>query len=105
MYALTIYIPKEPWNKNKTVGQKLPLKLLRIWFMRIRLELARNVRDLALFNLEIDRKLRGCDLVTLKAKDICHGICVQSRAIIVQIKTGLPFQFELTVNTREAVLI
>ncbi|MFT5839222.1 MAG: hypothetical protein ACI9UT_001725 [Flavobacteriales bacterium] len=96
MYALTIYIPKEPWNKNKTVGQKLPLQLLRIWFMRIRLELAKNVRDLALFNLGIDSKLRGCNLVTLKVKNICHGICVQSRAIIAQKKTGLPVQFELT---------
>ncbi len=104
MYALTIYIPKVPWNKNKIVGQKLPLKLQQIWSIRIRLELARNVRDLALFNLGIDSKLRGCDLVSLKVKDICHGICVQSRAIIVQKKTGLPVQFELTVNTREAVL-
>ena len=63
MYALTIYIPKEPLNKNKIVGQKLPLKLQQIWSIRIRLELARNLRDLALFNLGIDSKLRGCDLV------------------------------------------
>ena len=93
MYALTIYIPKEPWNKNKIVGQKLPLKLQQILSIKIRLELANNVRDLALFNLRIDSKLHGCDLVTLEVKDICHGICVQSRDIIVQKR--LVYRFSL----------
>ena len=62
-----------------------------------------NIRDLALFNLAIDSKLRGCDLVTLQIRDIAHGKIIQSRAIIVQQKTGLPVQFELTENTRNSV--
>jgi integrase len=100
MYPITIYHPKEPWNKNKLVGQKLPLKLQQIWAIRIRLELFNKVRDLALFNLAIDSKLRGCDLVALKVNDIAHGNSIQSRAIIVQKKTGTPVQFEITENTR-----
>jgi len=72
MFTLTVYKPTEPWNKNKVVGQKLPLKLQQIWAIRIRLELVNNIRDLALFNLAIDSKLRGCDLVTLKVRDIAH---------------------------------
>lgn len=100
MYPLAIYHPKEPWNKNKLVGQKLPLKLQQIWAIQIRLELFNKVRDLALFNLAIDSKLRGCDLVALKVNDIAHGKSIQSRAIIVQKKTGTPVQFEITENTR-----
>ena len=103
MNELTIYQPKAPWNKNKLVGQKLPLKLQQIWAIRIRLELNKQVRDLALFNLAIDSKLRGCDLVTLKVSDIAHSKTIQSRAIIVQQKTGMPVQFEITKNTRESL--
>jgi len=103
MFTLTVYKPSEAWNKNKIVGQKLPLKLQQIWAIRIRLELVNNIRDLALFNLAIDSKLRGCDLVTLKVRDIAQGKTIQSRAIIVQKKTGLPVQFELTENTRNSV--
>jgi site-specific recombinase XerC len=103
MYQITIYKKKEPWNKNKLVGQKLPLKLQQIWAIRIRLELAGNVRDLALFNLAIDSKLRGCDLVSLRLRDIAHGLSVQSRAMVVQQKTGQPVQFEITKNTRESI--
>ncbi len=61
---------REPWNKGKLVGQKAPLKLREIWAIRIRLQLAQKVRDLALFNLAIDSKLRACDLVKLKVRDI-----------------------------------
>ena len=86
MFSLTVYKPNEPWNKNKIVGQKLPLKLQKIWAIRIRLELVNNIRDLALFNLAIEGKLRGCDLVSLKIRDIAHGKTIQSRAIIVQKK-------------------
>jgi integrase len=100
MYPIAIYHPKEPWNKNKLVGQKLPLKLQQIWAIRIRLELFNKIRDLALFNLAIDSKLRGCDLVALKVNDIAHGKSIQSRAILVQKKTGTPVQFEITENTR-----
>ena len=93
MFLLTVYNPTEPWNKNKIVGQKSPLKLQQIWAIRIRLEWVNNIRDLALFNLAIESKLRGCDLVSLKIRDITHGKTIQSRAIIVQKKTGLPVQF------------
>jgi integrase len=100
MYQLAIYHKKEPWNKDKLVGQKLPLKLQQIWAIRIRLELFNKIRDLALFNLAIDSKLRGCDLVALKVNDVAHGKTIQSRAIIVQQKTGTPVQFEITESTR-----
>ncbi|MGJ8679208.1 hypothetical protein [Paraglaciecola sp.] len=103
MYALTIYVPKEPWNKNKLIGQKLPLKLQQIWSIRIRLELPNKTRDLALFNLAIDSKLRGCDLVALLVRDVCHGNIIQSRAIVVQKKTQQPVQFEITENTRKSI--
>jgi integrase len=103
MNQLAIYHPKGPWNKNKLVGQKLPLKLQQIWAIRIRLELSKKVRDLALFNLAIDSKLRGCDLVSLKVSDIAHSKTIQSRAIIAQQKTGMPVQFEITKNTRESL--
>ena len=65
--------------------------------------ISHNIRDFALFNLAIDSKLRGCDLVTLKIRDIAHGKTIQSRGIIVQQKTGLPVQFEPTENTRYSV--
>ena len=92
-----------PWNKGKLVGQKLPLKLQEIWAIRVRLQLAGKVRDLALFNLAIDSKLRSCDLVKLKLSDITHGGVVQSRAMIMQQKTHQPVQFEITHQTRESI--
>lgn len=77
---------REPWNKGKVVGQKSPLKLKDIWAIRIRLELAERKRELALFNLAIDSKLRGCDLVRLRVRDIAHGdrIAVNRRAILTR---------------------
>jgi integrase len=92
-----------PWNKGKLIGQKTPLKLKEIWAIRIRLQLAHRARDLALFNLGIDSKLRGCDLVGLRVCDIAQGGRVASRAIVTQRKTKRPVQFELTEQTREAV--
>jgi integrase len=92
-----------PWNKGKLVGQKAPLKLKEIWAIRVRLELAHRCRELALFNLAIDSKLRACDLVKLKVRDVCQGQLVASRAIVLQQKTQRPVQFELTAPTREAV--
>ena len=65
--------PRQPWNKGKLVGQKAPLKLKDIWAIRIRLQLGHKVRDLALFNLAIDSKLRACDLVKLRVFDVSHG--------------------------------
>lgn len=94
---------KEPWNKGKLVGQKLPLKLKDVWAIRIRLELSGNRRNLALFNLALDSKLRSCDLVRLRVKDISHGNQILTRAIILQKKTQLPVQFEITEQTRIAL--
>lgn len=93
----------EPWNKGKLIGQKAPLKLKEIWAIRVRLELSHRIRDLALFNLAIDSKLRACDLVKLKVRDISHGDRVTSRAIVMQQKTGRPVQFEITEQTRKSV--
>ena len=94
---------RTPWNKGKLVGQKAPLRLSEIWSIRVRLQLAGNLRDLALFNLAIDSKLRGCDLIALRLRDISHGNAIAKRAIILQKKTGRPVQFELTDLTRAAV--
>ena len=94
---------REPWNKGKIVGQKAPFKLKDIWALRVRLQMENRVRELALFNLGIDSKLRGCDLVSLKVRDICHGDQVASRAVVMQHKTQRPVQFEITPATRDAV--
>lgn len=93
----------EPWNKGKLVGQKSPLRLRDIWAIRIRLQLGRRTRDLALFNLAIDSKLRACDLVQLRVRDIAQGTRVARRAIVLQQKTQRPVQFEITEQTRIAV--
>jgi integrase len=94
---------REPWNKGKLVGQKAPFKLKEIWSIRIRLQLANRIRELALFDLAIDSKLRACDLVRLRVRDVCHGDRVATRAIVMQQKTQRPVQFEITESTREAV--
>ena len=91
------------WNKGKLIGQKSPLKLKEIWAIRIRLQLECRARELALFNLAIDSKLRGCDLVSLRVHDVTQGTRVTSRAIVMQKKTQRPVQFELTEQTRDAV--
>ncbi len=92
-----------PWNKGKLIGQKPPLKREQIWAIRIRLQIAKKVRDLALFNLAIDSKLRGCDLVKIRVMDVTHGEHIVSRATIMQQKTGQPVRFELTEQTRVSV--
>jgi len=94
---------KTPWNKGKLVGQKAPLKVGDIWAIRIRLQLNGETRNLALFNLAIDSKLRGCDLVRLRVSDVCHGGTVASRAIVIQRKTKRPVQFEITDQARAAL--
>ena len=94
---------KKPWNKGKLVGQKPPLKLREIWSIRIHLQLEHHLRNLALFNLAIDCKLRACDLVKLRVKDISHGERIAKRAMIMQQKTQTPVQFEITEQTREAL--
>ena len=97
------YTNQASWNQGKLIGQKQPLKLKEIYAIRIRLELNDRVRDLALFNLAIDSKLRSCDLISLKVKDVANGWKVSSRAMIIQKKTKLPVQFEITKQTRRSV--
>ena len=92
-----------PWNKGRLIGQKPPLKPKDVWAIRVRLQINGTKRDLALFNLAIDSKLRGCDLVELLVDDVCLGDTVRRRTSVVQNKTGRPVQFELTENTRAAV--
>ncbi|WP_405240678.1 tyrosine-type recombinase/integrase [Lentisalinibacter orientalis] len=94
---------RDPWNKGKLVGQKPPLKIREIWAIRIRLQIADRKRDLALFNLAIDSKLRACDLVSLRVIDVAHGNHVAKRAMIMQRKTQRPVQFEITEQTRQSI--
>ncbi len=103
MYPLIEYKPSGPWNKGKLVGQKPPLKLKEIWSIRIRLQIGKRHRDLALFNLALDSKLRACDLVKIRVSDVSHGGRVSSRAIVMQQKTKTPVQFEITKQTRDAL--
>src|SRR4051794_9696627 len=84
---------RAPWNKGKLTGQKAPFKPRDIWAMRIRLQQEHRTRELALLNLGIDSKLRACDLIALKVRDITHGEHVAPRAIVQQKKTGRPVQF------------
>ena len=92
-----------PWNKGRLVGPKPPFRLKEIWAIRIRLQIAERIRELALFNLAIDSKLRGCDLVHLRVGDVAHAGRVLARATVVQHKTAQPVRFELTEQTRDAV--
>ena len=92
-----------PWNKSRLIGQKKPLKLKEIWAIRIRLQLLHKIRDLALFNLAIDSKLRGCDLVSLRVHDIAQSGKAFSRAMILQKKTQKSVRFELMDQTRESI--
>ncbi|MBF0266708.1 MAG: tyrosine-type recombinase/integrase [Gammaproteobacteria bacterium] len=92
-----------PWNKGKLTGQKPALKLKEVWAIQFLLKSQNFIKELAMFNLAIDSKLRSCDLVKLKVADVTHGPHVSKRAIIVQQKTKRPVQFELTKNTRESV--
>jgi hypothetical protein len=100
---MATHLHREPWNKGIIVGQKAPLKLKEVWAIRMRLQLAHRERELALFNLGVDSKLRACDLVQLRVRDICHGDRVANRAIVMQQKTHRPVQFEITEHTREAL--
>jgi integrase len=92
-----------PWNKDRIIGQKKPLQIFHIWGIRIRLELEGKARDLALFNLALDSKLRGCDLVKLKVSDVSCGRSLLTRTHVLQQKTGCPVQFEITQGTRDSL--
>ena len=85
------------------VGQKNPLQPKHVWTIRVRLEIARMWRELALFNLAIDSKLRACDLVKLRIDEVCSGPVIRDRATVVQKKTGRPVQFEITEQTRASL--
>ncbi|UPK40885.1 tyrosine-type recombinase/integrase (plasmid) [Bradyrhizobium sp. 186] len=93
----------QPWNKGLLVGQKTPLEPKHVWSIRVRLEIALSKRDLAIFNLAIDSKLRACDLVKVRLDDVCSGNNVRHRATITQKKTGRPVQFEITDQTRVSI--
>ncbi len=88
---------------GRLTGQKPALKLKEVWSIRARLEISNNIRDLALFNMAIDSKLRGCDLVRLRVSDVAAGGEIKSRGTVVQKKTCRPVRFEITETTRRAV--
>ncbi|MBR0766509.1 tyrosine-type recombinase/integrase [Bradyrhizobium sp. vgs-9] len=92
-----------PWNKGKIVGAKPPLRPKHVWSIRTKLQVEGQMRDLALFNIAIDSKLRGCDVVALKVDDVAPGGYSADRATVRQKKTGRPVKFELTESTRQAI--
>jgi integrase len=92
-----------PWNKGKLIGAKPPLRQKHVWAIRTKLQIERRTRDLATFNLAIDSKLRGCDVVALKVEDVAPNGYSIDRATVRQKKTGRPVRFELTEQTRQAV--
>ena len=94
---------KVPWNKGKIIGARPPLHTKHVWSIRTKLQMDGKKRDLAMFNLAIDSKLRGCDVVRVEVEDVApHGLTAD-RACVRQRKTGHPVKFELTEQTREAV--
>ncbi len=95
--------PVAPWNRGKLIGPKPPLKPRHIWEIRMRLKLARRVRDLALFDLAIDSKLRGCDLVELRSDDVVLNGAIKSRSTVQQHKTRRPVHFEITEQARTSL--
>lgn len=95
--------PRTPWNKGKLIGAKPPLRPSHVWSIRTKLQMAGRKRDLALFNVAIDSKLRGCDVVALRVDDVAPNGYATDRATVRQKKTGRPVRFELTDQTRNAV--
>src|SRR5690242_3688679 len=94
---------KAPWNKDKIIGPKPPLRTKNVWSIRSKLQVEGSLRDLAMFNFAIDSKLRGCDVVSAKVENIApHGTALD-RATVRQRKTGQPVRFELTEQTRESI--
>jgi integrase len=92
-----------PWNKGKLIGAKPPLRQKHVWAIRSLLQNKRTKRDLAMFNLAIDSKLRGCDVVAIKVEDVAPNGYAVARATVRQRKTGRPVRFELTEHTRQAI--
>jgi integrase len=92
-----------PWNKGKLTGAKPPLRPKHVWSIRTKLQIEGRARDLAMFNLAIDSKLRGCDVVAIRVEDVAGGGYTADRATVRQKKTGRPVRFELSEQTRQAV--
>jgi hypothetical protein len=90
---------RRPWNKGKLTGAKPPLRPEHVWSIRTKLQIEGRVRDLAMFNLAIDSKLRGCGLVAIKVEDVAAGGYTADRPTVRQKKTGQPVRFELTENS------
>src|SRR5438477_1570466 len=101
--AIVTSVKRTPWNKGKLTGAKPPLRPKHVWSIRTKLQVGGKVRDLAMFNLAIDSKLRGCDVVALKVEDVAPNGYTIDRATVRQKKTGRPVKFELTDQTRQAV--
>jgi integrase len=101
--SLATVARRTPWNKGKLIGAKPPLRPNQVWSIRTRLLIERRARDLALFNLAIDSKLRGCDVVALRVEDVAPNGYAVDRATVRQKKTGRPVRFELTDQTRQAI--
>jgi len=94
---------RTPWNKGKLIGAKPPLRQKHVWAIRTKLQIEQQTRDLAMFNLAIDSKLRGCDVVAIRVEDVAPNGYSVDRATVRQKKTGRPVRFELTEQTRQAV--
>ncbi|WP_315924157.1 tyrosine-type recombinase/integrase [Mesorhizobium sp. SP-1A] len=92
------------WNAGKQVGAKRALKVKQIWLIRFFLDREERMRDRALFDLAIDSKLRGCDLVKMKIGSLVAGPAIRARSMVIQQKTGRPVQFEITADTRASLL-
>jgi integrase len=101
--SVPLALKSAPWNKGKLIGSKPPLRSKHVWSIRTKLQVESRARDLAMFNLAIDSKLRGCDVVALKVEDIAPNGYAVDRATVRQKKTGQPVRFELTEQTRQAV--
>jgi integrase len=95
--------PKVPWNKGKLIGARPPLQTKHVWSIRTKLQLDGKNRDLAMFNLAIDSRLRGCDVVRIKVEDVAPRGLTADRGCVRQRKTGHPVKFELTEQTLEAI--
>jgi integrase len=99
----TAAFERVPWNKGKLTGAKPPLRPKHVWSIRTKLQIEGRTRDLAMFNLAIDSKLRGCDVVAIRVEDVAAGGYTADRATVRQKKTGRPVRFELSEQTRQAV--
>jgi hypothetical protein len=103
--ATTLPHKRVPWNKGKLTGAKPPLRPRLVWSIRTKLQIEGRARDLAMFNLAIDSKLRGCDVVAIKVEDVAASGYTADRATVRQRKTGRPVRFELSEQTRQRSMI